>query len=128
MLHPRTRELLDTPNFAVLTTLMPDGTAQTHVMWVGGDDEHLHINTQVDRQKYDNVIRDPRVTVTIVDADDPYSYVEVRGRVVRMEVGEVGLAHIHELSHKYFGRPYREDTISADRVKLTIRPDREIVH
>lgn len=126
-MHERTRELLDGPNFAVLTTLMPDGSAQSHVMWVGGDDEHLHINTQVDRQKYRNVVRDPRVTVAIVDQADPYSFVEVRGTVVGMEPGEVGLAHIHELSHKYRGRPYDESQIDADRVKLTVRIDREIV-
>lgn len=126
-MHDRTKELLAGPNFAVLTTLMADGGPQSHVMWVGGDDDHLHINTQVDRQKYRNVVRDPRVAVTIIDAGDPYSFVEVRGTVVDMQAGEVGLAHIHELSHRYRGKPYDESVITADRVKLTIRVDREFV-
>jgi PPOX class probable F420-dependent enzyme len=69
-------------NFAALTTLFDDGHPQTQVMWIDADEDHLLINTEVHRQKYLNVQRDPRVTVLIWDAEDPYRYVEVRGRVV----------------------------------------------
>ena len=54
----------------------------THVMWVDADDEHVLINAEVHRAKFKAVERDPRVTVTIIDRDDPYVYAEVRGHVV----------------------------------------------
>jgi general stress protein 26 len=59
----------------------------THVMWADCDDEHLLTNTGRHRQKARNVRRDPRVTVTIWDATDPYRYVEVRGEVVETVTG-----------------------------------------
>ncbi|MCB9375042.1 MAG: TIGR03618 family F420-dependent PPOX class oxidoreductase [Microthrixaceae bacterium] len=83
-LDPDLKDLAQAKNFAALTTLMPDGHPQTQIMWVGADDdEHVIINTQLDRQKYRNVLADPRVTVTVFDADNPYRYVEARGRVAR---------------------------------------------
>ena len=93
-------------NFAALTTLMPDGHPQTQIMWVGADDEHVIINTQLDRQKYRNVLADPRVTVTVFDADNPYRYVEARGRVARTQDGAAAAASIDELSRKFTGGDY----------------------
>jgi PPOX class probable F420-dependent enzyme len=126
MLHPRTKALASGKNFAVLTTLLADGTPQSHVMWVGADDSHLLINTEVHRQKFKNVERDPRATVTIVDAENPYSFVEVRGTVVETIGGQKARDHIDELSERYFGYPYR-NAIASERVILKIRPDRELV-
>jgi PPOX class probable F420-dependent enzyme len=81
-LHPKVVELARGKNFAALTTLLPDGHPQTQVMWVDADDDHLLINTEVHRQKYKNVERDPRVTLTVWDREDLYRFVEVRGEVV----------------------------------------------
>jgi PPOX class probable F420-dependent enzyme len=106
-LHPKVGEMSRGKNFAALTTLLPGGHPQTQVMWVDADDEHLLINTEVHRQKFKNVERDPRVTLTIWEMEDPYRFVEVRGRVVGISKGPVAREHIDELSHKYHGRPYR---------------------
>ena len=125
MLHAKTRELASGPNFAVLTTLMADGTPQSHVMWVSADDTHLYINTEIHRQKFKNVVRDPRATVTIIDAENPYSFAEVRGRVVETIGGQEARDHIDELSQKYFGRLY-SNRITSERVILKIAPDREV--
>lgn len=100
------KDLAQGKNFAALTTLMPDGHPQTQIMWVGADDEHVIINTQLDRQKYRNVLADPRVTVTVFDADNPYRYVEARGRVARTQDGAAAAASIDELSRKYTGGDY----------------------
>lgn len=127
MLHPKTRELAAAPSIGVLTTLMPDGSPQTHVMWVDGDDEHLLLNTEVHRSKFRNVERDPRVTVTIIDRDDFYSYVEIRGEVVETIRGPQAREHIDQLSRKYFGRDYG-NPITSERVILKIRPHREVIH
>jgi general stress protein 26 len=74
-LHPMVLELARGKNFAALTTQLPNGHPQTQVMWVDADRQHLLINTEVHRQKYRNVERDPRVTVMIWDNEDPYLFV-----------------------------------------------------
>lgn len=115
--------LLDAPNFAALTTLGPDGTPSTHVMWVDEDGDHVVLNTEVHRQKFKNVQRDPRVAVTVIDRNDPYRYVEVRGRVVETVTGDEARAHIDQLSHKYTGGLYA-NPITSERVILKVEPER----
>ena len=70
-LHSTTAELASGPNYGVLTTLLPSGNLQNHYVWVGTDSERLVVNTEVHRQKFKNVERDPRVTLTIRDEQDP---------------------------------------------------------
>ena len=77
-LDPDLARLARGKNFAALTTLMSDGQPQTQIMWVDADDDALVINTEVGRQEYRNVEADPRVTVTIFDAENPYRYIEAR--------------------------------------------------
>jgi PPOX class probable F420-dependent enzyme len=125
MIDDAVRTLAQGKNFAALTTLMPDGQPQTHVMWVDCDDDHLIINTEVHRRKFKNVEADPRVTVAIWDASNPYSFAEVRGRVVDTERGEAALANINALAHKYTGKDYAAE-IQSERVILKIAPDRQI--
>jgi hypothetical protein len=84
------------------------------------------INTEVHRQKFRNVERDPRVTVTIWDKEDPYRFVEVRGEVVEKVKGMQARAHIDELSHKYRGKPY-QTPIRSQRVVLRIAPSRQVI-
>ena len=121
-LDPDLKALATGKNFAALTTLMPDGQPQTQVMWVGADDEHLLINTEVHRAKYKNTVRDPRVTVTVWDADNAYRYVEARGRVVEEIRGDAARANIDELSQKYQGTDYPA-TVQSERIVLTIAPE-----
>jgi PPOX class probable F420-dependent enzyme len=125
-LHPKVVELVRGKNFAALTTLLPDGHPQTQVMWVDADDDRLLINTEVHRQKFKNVERDPRVTLTIWDGEAPYRFVEVRGEVVGITRGQEAREHIDELSHKYHGRPYRTK-IRSERVILRIAPFRQVI-
>src|SRR5215208_5978314 len=106
-LHPMVLELARAQNFAALTTLLPGGHPQTQVMWVDADDQHLLINTEVHRQEFRNVERDPRVTLMIWHREDPYRFVEVRGEVVEKVKGPESRKYIDELSHKYRGRPYQ---------------------
>jgi PPOX class probable F420-dependent enzyme len=123
---PRVLELARGQNFGALTTLLPDGHPQTQVMWVDADEQHLLLNTEVHRQKFRNVERDPRVTVTIWDMDDPYRFVEVRGEVVEKVKGQEAREHIDELSLKYRGKPYQTQ-IQSERVVLRITPWRQLV-
>ncbi len=120
---PRVHALAHEPNFATLTVLLRSGAAMTHVMWIDADDDHLLINTEVHRAKFRAVERDPRVTVTIIDRDDPYVYAEVRGHVVETVRGPDARAHIDRLSQKYRGRDYDDSAITSERVILRIEPD-----
>ena len=125
MIDASVRSLAQGANFAALTTLLPDGQPQTHIMWVHCDDDHIIINTEVHRRKFKNVAADPRVTVAIWDAANPYSFAEVRGRVVETITGDAALASINALSQKYRGVDYEPD-IQSERVILKISPDRQI--
>ena len=124
MLEPAIRDLAKGKNFAAFTTLGPTGYPQTQVMWVDADDEHILINTEIERQKSVNVQKDPRVAVMIWDADNAYKYAEVRGNVVDIVRGERARAHIDELSRKYFDRDY-SNPIGSERVILVIEPTRQ---
>ena len=111
-------------NFAALTTILPSGHPQTQIMWVGADDEHVLINTEAGRQKFRNVEADPRVTVTVFNNDNPYQYVEARGKVVGTVGGDEARAHIDELSQKYMGAPYGNPIGPEGRVILKIEVER----
>jgi PPOX class probable F420-dependent enzyme len=123
MLEPEVRRMAQEPNFAAVATLMPDGSIQNHPIWVTCDDEHILLNTEVHRQKYRNVLRDPRITVMIWDRNNAYKYVEVRGRVTETRTGPEARRMIDELSMKYNGSPYPPSAIQSERVILVITPE-----
>src|SRR5688572_22147042 len=96
--------------FGSFTTLMPDGSPQTTPVWVDYRDDEIWVNSALGRQKDKNVRRDPRVAIAVIDPDDPYRYVEVRGSV--REITQDGAdAHIDKMAKKYLGQdkyPYRQ--------------------
>jgi PPOX class probable F420-dependent enzyme len=111
-------------NLATVVTLMPDGQPQALLTWVDTDGEHVLVNTEPQRQRARNIRRDPRITVLIHSADDPWDWAEVRGRVVGMEAGDQARKHIDELSRKYVGRDYRNPVGPQGRVILQIAADK----
>lgn len=126
MIDETVRELAAAGNIATFTTLLPDGYPQTHVVWIDHDDEHLLVNTEAHRTKFTNVLRDPRVTVTLVDAADHHRYLEIRGDVVDIVRGPLARAHIDALSRKYRGHDYDPAIIRSERVLLRIAPRRRL--
>ena len=124
-LDAKVRKLASGANFAAVSTLLPSGHIQTQPIWVSCDDDHILLNTEVHRQKFLNVGRDPRITVMIWDHANPYTYVEVRGRVVDTVRGEPARRMIDELSQKYNGRPYPPEAIQSERVILKIAPEQQ---
>jgi PPOX class probable F420-dependent enzyme len=127
-LDPTARQLAQGANFAAFTVHLASGAAMTHVMWVDATDDEVLINTEVHRDKFRAVERDPRVTVTVMDATDPYHYAEVRGRVVATVRGPEARSHIDKLSRKYRGQDYDASRIASERVILRIAPDTQKVH
>ncbi|MDO8364645.1 MAG: pyridoxamine 5'-phosphate oxidase family protein [Actinomycetota bacterium] len=106
MLEPEIRDLAHGKNFAALTVIPASGHPMTHIMWIDADDEHILINTEIGRAKATAMDHDPRVTVAIWDAANPYHYAEVRGRVVSVTAGQPAADHIEHLAGKYVGGPY----------------------
>ena len=76
------KQLVDHPNFAHLATLMSDGSPHSAPVWIGREDDLLLVRTEAGSLKGKNTLRDPRVSISMVDFVDPYSEVQIRGRVV----------------------------------------------
>jgi PPOX class probable F420-dependent enzyme len=120
-----TLRLLDGRNYAVLATINPDGSPHTSAMWVGRDGDDLVFSTVEGRVKHRNMLRDPRVSVSVLDSADPENYVEFRGRV-SLTPDPDRLLHI-QLSHKYDADP-GEDRPGAHRVVVRMVVDKTAGH
>jgi PPOX class probable F420-dependent enzyme len=103
-LNDKVRTLFDDKNFAVLSTLEPDGRPHSTVVWVKRDGDDLLFALPRSRRKTANLRRDPRVAVAIFDPASPYESVQVQG-TASLEDDPDGTL-IDELSHKYTGGPY----------------------
>lgn len=104
------RKVLEEPNFAHLATLMPDGSPQVTAVWVDFDGRHVLVNTAEGRQKPRNLRRDQRVAISVVDQQNPYLWVTIRGRAVELSHDGAD-AHIDKLAKKYLGQdtyPFRQ--------------------
>jgi PPOX class probable F420-dependent enzyme len=115
-------DLFQKKAFANLATVMPDGTPQVTPVWVDYDGKHVIVNSARGRRKDKNVGQNSSVALSIMDPDNPYRYLEVRGRVA--EITEEGAdQHIDSMARKYMGvdkYPYRQP--SEVRVMYKIEP------
>lgn len=120
----RYRDLLDKKAFAHLATVGPDGAPQVTPVWFDFDGTHVRINTARGRVKDRNLRSDGRVALSILDPDNAYRYVQVRGRVASMTEDGAD-AHIDALARKYLGQdryPFRQP--GEVRVMVRIVPER----
>jgi PPOX class probable F420-dependent enzyme len=110
--------------FAHLATVNADGTPQVTPVWVDFDGTHIRFNTARGRVKDRNLRRNPAVALSIMDPENPYRYLQVRGRVA--EATESGAdAHIDALAKKYTGQDrYTNRRPGEVRVMYKIMPDR----
>jgi PPOX class probable F420-dependent enzyme len=117
-------DLFDKKAFANIATLMPDGSPQVTPVWCDYDGENVLINTAAGRVKDNNLQREPRVSLSILDPDNPYRYLQIRGRVVE-RTHEGADEHINKMSKKYLGvdvYPYRAQ--GEVRILYKIKPER----
>jgi PPOX class probable F420-dependent enzyme len=110
--------LIDGRNYAVLATVNADGSPQTSVMWIGRDGDDVLFSTVEGRLKHRNMLRDPRVSVTVIESADPENYVELRGRALMTP--DIGRAFDIGLSWKYDGKDPGEDKPGAVRVIVRV--------
>lgn len=123
-LDPDVVRLAGGPNLATVVTLMPGGQPQALLTWVDTDGEYLLVNTEPQRQRAKNVLREPRITVLIHSAESPWDWAEVRGHVVATINGAEVRAHIDALSRKYLGTDYSNPIGPDGRVILKIAADK----
>ena len=108
-------------NYAVVATLRTDGSPHQTATWVDWDGERVLFNITVTRKKYEELQRDPRVSVFVFDGDNRYRWVTVSGTA---ELTLDGAAeHIHKLSRKYRGRDYALKP-EEQRVIVRVTPER----
>jgi len=107
--------------FANLATLMPDGTPQVTPVWFDVKDGVVRVNTALGRVKARNMAEGAPVALSIMDPDNPYRYIQIRGRVTRTTTDGAD-AHIDALSHKYMGRDYPFREPGSVRVIVEIEP------
>ncbi|WP_200427677.1 PPOX class F420-dependent oxidoreductase [Streptomyces sp. NE5-10] len=115
------RALLDGVHHAVLSTLQPDGSPQTSVVWVGRDGDDVLVSSEEGRRKVENIRADARVSLLVLDRDDPDRYSEIRGSATVTE--DEGRALAVALAEKYegaeAGREYAE--LPPEKVRVTLR-------
>ena len=117
------RDLFDKKTFAHLATVGADGAPQVTPVWIDYDGQHIRFNTARGRVKTRNLERNPRVALAIQDPENPYRYVQVRGRVT--EVTERGAdEHIDALARKYLGKDYPNRRPGEVRVTVKVTPEK----
>jgi PPOX class probable F420-dependent enzyme len=122
-LDDKAKAIIDKPNLAFVATVMADGSPQVTPVWIERDGDTITFNTATGRVKWRNMRRDPRIALTVVDRDDDYARVVVRGRVAEMIEGEEADRQIDRLSEKYTGNPeYQGHKPEESRVKVVIEP------
>lgn len=111
------------PNFAALATIRPDGTPHVSPVWVDYDGAHVLFNTAEGRAKWKHIERDPRVTLSAWNGDDPYGYVEVTGTAEL--VSEGADEHINKMAKKYIDQDvYPWKGPGEVRVIVRVTPER----
>jgi PPOX class probable F420-dependent enzyme len=122
----RAEELLKAKNFCIVSTLRPDGSVHATPTWIDVQDGRPVLNTAEGRAWPRNLERDPRITVTVPNMENPYEYVSIRGRVAERTTDGAD-EHIDTMAMKYLGQesyPYRQP---GER-RLIIRVEPEVVH
>ncbi len=119
--------LFSAKNLVFIATVMRDGSPQVSPVWGNYDDGHILINTAEGRIKHKNILRDPRVAVSVVSKDNPLDMTTIRGRVTEL-IPDYDYSHADKLTLQYMGRekyPFKRD--DEKRIILKIKPDKVFI-
>jgi PPOX class probable F420-dependent enzyme len=119
MIDADLRRVLDGTSLAHLATVLPDGAPHSVPVWVGTHGDHIAIMTGPGSRKARNLRRDPRVAISLTEADNPFQPVILRGRVVEWLEGDAAWEVVDRIAGKYIGGPYARD---EERVVALIEP------
>lgn len=122
-LSPSQGRFLQEPNYAVVAALREDGSPHQTIVWVDWDGDHVLLNLNTWRAKLQHMENDGRVSVLVLDRDDPYRWIGIEGMVV--ETTEEGAAeHIIKQAGVYLGRDSYDFKPGEQRILVRIAPER----
>ena len=119
--------LLNGQNLVFLATSMQDGSPQVTPVWGDFEDSYIRINTAEGRLKHKNILRDPRVAISVVDSKNPLDMTSIRGKVVEI-IPDYEYKHADFLTKKYLGKekyPFKRP--DEKRIILKIVPEKIFV-
>ena len=120
-------KLFEDKNLVFIATTMKDGSPQVSPVWVDYEDEHILVNTAEGRIKHKNVLRDPRVAVSVVDNGNPLDMTSIKGKVIEI-IPDYDYQHANRLTKKYMGKdryPFRRE--GEKRIIFKIKPEKVFV-
>ncbi len=121
---PAVVQLIEDKNLAFVSTLMKDGSPQITPTWIDLVDGIIIVNTAEGRVKHRNVSRDPRVAISIVDRNNPFNMVTIKGQVVEQTTTGADV-HIDKMAKKYLGvDKYSFAMPGEKRILLKIAPQK----
>ena len=126
-MNEKTINLFQDKNLVFIATLMKDGSPQLSPVWANYEDGFIFVNTAEGRIKHKNVLRDPRVAVSVVSKDNPLDMTTLRGTVVEM-IPDYDYKHADKLTLQYMGRdhyPFKRE--NEKRIIFKIKPERVFV-
>ncbi|MBN9241033.1 MAG: PPOX class F420-dependent enzyme [Micrococcales bacterium 70-64] len=115
--------LLEDPNYAYLGTIRPDNTVQVNPMWFLFDGETLRFTHTTKRAKYRNLQHNPSMSLAIIDPENPFHYLEVRGRLIEVVPDPEGDFYV-TLGKRYGNPDQKAPADKADRVVLVMSVER----
>ncbi len=110
LLNEKAIKLFEGRNLVFIATIMKDGSPQLSPVWATYEDEYIFINTAEGRIKHRNVLRDPRVAISVVDNNNPLNMTTIQGKVVDI-IPDYDYQHANKLTKKYMGKdnyPFRQ--------------------
>ena len=126
-MEEKAQKLFRQKNLVYIATIMADGSPQLSPVWANYDDGYILVNTAEGRVKHKNVLRDPRVAVSVVSKDNPLDMTTIRGKVEEL-IPDYDYKHADKLTQKYLGRdhyPFKRE--GEKRVILKIKPEHVFV-
>lgn len=126
-MNKKSEALFSNKNLVFVATLMKDGSPQLSPVWANYQDEHILINTAEGRVKHKNVLRDPRVAVSVVSKDNPLDMTTIRGKVVEI-ISDYDYKHADKLTQQYMNiehYPFKKP--DEKRIILKIKPEKIFV-
>jgi len=127
LINDKVIKLFSAKNLVFIATLMKDGSPQLSPVWANYQDGFILVNTAEGRIKHKNILRDPRVAVSVTSNDNPLDMTTIRGTVVEI-ISDIEYHHADKLTQQYMGRshyPFKRD--DEKRIILKIKPHKVFV-
>ena len=126
-MEQKAENLFKDKNLVFIATIMKDGSPQLSPVWADYEDGYIFVNTAEGRLKHKNVLRDPRIAISVTSQNNPLDMTTVRGKVVEI-IPDYNYVHINKLTKKYMGienYPFRQE--GEKRIVLKIKPEKVFV-